>query len=138
MTYLQNAKEESDLFKEKGLKARNLLMKVFARSNGDQQASSRMGHPVDDPKIRATKNTKTFRKSLETKNSEGTSKVHEENLEAVSEPIPIPGNETILEGKVQFRNRQNNVQLCIFRFILVKLAHIFCDKILNFFNLNTH
>ena len=101
MTFLQNAKEESDLFKEKGLKARNLLMKVFARSNGDQQTA---GPPAEDPKIRATKNTKTFRKSLETKNSEGTSKVQEENLEVGSEPIPIPGNETILEGKFYFHS----------------------------------
>jgi hypothetical protein len=97
----QSTKEESDLFKEKGLKARNLLMKVFARSNGDQQAAGRMGPPVEDPKIRATKNTKTFRKSLETKNSEGTLKAEEQNLEMV-EPIPVPGNETILEGKYRF------------------------------------
>jgi len=75
-------------------------MKVFARSNGDQQGAGRMGPPAEDPKIRATKNTKTFRKSLETKNSEGTSKVQGENLEIHSEPLPIPGNETIIEGKV--------------------------------------
>ena len=73
-------------------------MKVFARTNGEQ-SQKREEQLVQDPKIRATKNTKTFRKSTGTGNSDEKVKEDEKStVERIDLPLPIPGNETILEG----------------------------------------
>jgi hypothetical protein len=93
LLYLQN-KDDFEGFKEKGHKARHLLMKVFARSTStttheqkDPQAS--------DPKIGMTKNTKTFKKIVE-KEEESKS---EETITKLEEHLPVRGNGTILDSK---------------------------------------
>ena len=105
---MQSSKDQFDLFKEKGEKARNLLIKVFARSNAEH-SQKREQQLVQDPKIRATKNTKTFRKSTGSGKTEEKVKEEETTLvERVEVPLPIPGNETILEGSLNL-HRNNKV-----------------------------
>ena len=69
-------------------------MKVFARTNGEHsQKREEFGQ------IRSTKNTKTFRKSTGTGNSDEKVVAEEKSpVERIELPLPIPGNETILEG----------------------------------------
>ena len=67
-------------------------MKVFARSTTTNEQKD---PPASDPKIRMTKNTKTFKKIVE-KEEESKS---EETITKLEEHLPVPGNETILESK---------------------------------------
>jgi uncharacterized protein YaaR (DUF327 family) len=69
------------------------LMKVFARSS--TTTNEQKDPPASDPKIRRTKNTKTFKKIVE-KEEESKS---EETITKLEEHLPAPGNETILESK---------------------------------------
>jgi hypothetical protein len=73
----QTSKDDFELLKEKGQKAKNLLLKVFARSTSDSSKAS------------TSKNVK---------NVDGNGNV-ETSAKIEAEPLPIPGNETILESE---------------------------------------
>ena len=92
LLHLQN-KDDFEGFKEKGHKARQLLMKVFAWAT--TTTNEKKDPPASDPNIGMTKNTKTFKKIVE-KEEELKS---EETITKLEEHLPVRGNGTILEGK---------------------------------------